>query len=281
MDRPVGARSDERRRGGRGDRDEAGEERGALRADPLHAHVPAHEADDRDDHRLPQQRGGLGAVGTSQPRGPVEDQPGRRRLDRGETAHGGRQQSRSQGPQYGNREHREAHLTRKCTPGEGDSNAVRTAPPLDRERADRDERRPVEHDPARTASLQEGDENRDGHGSAADEDSGDCGFGAAFGGDDGKVEADHADSREQGETGPLACRERAQPGLLVLAGEREEQQAGEAVAQELAARVRVVAQDAVRAEGRADEDAGEGGERGAAGGGGGHGSDARESGGPD
>ena len=64
------------------------------------------------------------------------------------------------------------------------------------------------------------------------------------------------------------------------ADQRQQQQAGEAVAQELAARVRVVAQDAVGGEGGADEDTGEGGEQGPSDGGGVHGRDAMKGGGP-
>jgi len=101
-----------------------------------------------------------------------------------------------------------------------------------------------------------------------------------FGGDDSQVETDHADGCEECESGPLTWRERPQPGCRVLSGEGEQQQAGEAVAQELAARVRVVAENAVGGEGRADEDAGEGGKWGAAGGGCGHEGDARERDGP-
>ncbi|GAA0296313.1 hypothetical protein GCM10009540_14320 [Streptomyces turgidiscabies] len=109
-----------------------------------------------------------------------------------------------------------------------------------------------------------------------------------FGGDDGQVEADHTDGREQRETDPLAGAERPQRGAAAPADQRQEQQTGQAVAQELAARVRVVAEDAVGGEGAADEDGGQGGEKGPARGGdvggagdGVHAGDARQCGGPE
>lgn len=128
--------------------------------------------------------------------------------------------------------------------------------------------------------VDEGHDNGHHDRRAADEDTGDGGLGRTFRRDDGHVEADHADGREQREAGPLPGRECPQPGRRAAPHQRHEQQAGEAVAQELAARVRVVAQDAVGGEGRADEDAGECGEERSAGGGGVHGNDARERGGP-
>lgn len=125
----------------------------------------------------------------------------------------------------------------------------------------------MQHRTLRAAPVVERDE--DGHHDrcAADEDTRDRGFRAAFGGDDGQVEADHADGRQQREAQPLAGAERAQPQAGVPSGERGEQQAGQRVAQELAAGVRVVAQDAVGGEGPADEHTGECGEGSAAGGG--------------
>lgn len=101
----------------------------------------------------------------------------------------------------------------------------------------------------------------------------------ALGGDDGHVEANHADGGEQCEAAPRAGPERPQPGRGASPGEGQEQQAGESVAEELTARVRVVAKLAVGGEGRADEDTGEPCEQRSAGGGV-HGSDARKGGGP-
>ncbi|GED88307.1 hypothetical protein TNCT6_53920 [Streptomyces sp. 6-11-2] len=138
----------------------------------------------------------------------------------------------------------------------------------------------MEDRPPGPASLQYGNDDRHHHGGAAHEDPRYRRLGAAFGGEHGQVEADHADRREQREPDPLAGCEPPQPGRCVPPGERQEQQAGQAIAQELAARVRVVAEDAVGGEGRPDEDAGERGEQGAARGGGVHGSDARRRGGP-
>ncbi|GAA3836614.1 hypothetical protein GCM10022403_081480 [Streptomyces coacervatus] len=132
----------------------------------------------------------------------------------------------------------------------------------------------------RPAALQDGDDDGHHHGRASHEDSGHRRFRGALGRDHRQVEADHADGGEQRETGPLAGREQPQPRRRSRAREWDEQQTGEAVAQELAARVRVVAQDAVRGEGPADQDTGECGEEGSAGGGGVHGSDARQRGGP-
>ncbi|GAA2479216.1 hypothetical protein GCM10010276_14680 [Streptomyces longisporus] len=130
------------------------------------------------------------------------------------------------------------------------------------------------------AAVQERDDNGYGHGRAAHEDAGHRRFRGALGRDDGQVEADHADGGEQGEAGPLAGREPPQPRRRSRAGQGQKQQTGEAVAEELAARVRVVAEDAVRGEGPAHEHTGEGGEEGSSGGGGVHGSDARQRRGP-
>ncbi|BCL32247.1 hypothetical protein GCM10017557_71060 [Streptomyces aurantiacus] len=127
------------------------------------------------------------------------------------------------------------------------------------------------------AALQEG--NEDGHGDrgAAYEDTRYRGFRGTFRGDHGEVEADHADGRQQRETHPSARCQHAQGCRAAPSDEREEQQAGEAVTQELAARVRVVAEDAVGGEGASDKDGGERREQHPAGpacGGGVHGSDA-------
>ncbi|GGX68065.1 hypothetical protein GCM10010515_39620 [Streptomyces fructofermentans] len=100
-----------------------------------------------------------------------------------------------------------------------------------------------------------------------------------FGGDHREVEADHADGGEQREAHPLTPPQRAQRGGATAADQGQQQDAGQGVAQELAARVRVVAQHAVRREGASDEDAGEGGQQHAARGGV-HGRDAMDHGGP-
>lgn len=131
------------------------------------------------------------------------------------------------------------------------------------------------------ALVQQGDDHGHDHGCAADEDSGNRRFGRALGGDHSQVEADHADGGEYYEAGPLTGRERAQPGRGATPGQRDQQEAGEGVTQELAAGVRVVAEEAVGGEGSPDEDAGERGEQGSARGGGVHGTDARKRSGPD
>lgn len=115
----------------------------------------------------------------------------------------------------------------------------------------------------RAAPVQERDEHGHHDRRAAHEHPRDGGLCAAFGGEDGQVEADHADGREQGQAAPLAGPEPAQPPARVPSGERGEEQAGQPVAQELAAGVRIVAQDAVGGEGPADEHTGESGEEGA------------------
>lgn len=115
---------------------------------------------------------------------------------------------------------------------------------------------------------------------AAHEYAGDRRFGRALGGEHREVEADHADGRDQHEAPPLADGELPQLGGAAPAEEGQQKDTGEAVAQELAARVRVVAKDAVGGEGTSDEHAGEGGEQCAPGGGGVHDGDAMKGGGP-
>jgi len=130
-----------------------------------------------------------------------------------------------------------------------------------------------------TAAPKERDDDGHHHGRASHEDARHRRFRGALGREDGQVEADHADGGEQGEAGPVAGPEQPQPHRRSRAGQRDEQQTGEAVAEALAARVRVVAKDAVRGEGPADQDTGECGEKGSTGGGV-HGSDARQRRGP-
>lgn len=112
-------------------------------------------------------------------------------------------------------------------------------------------------------SAQQGNQYGDHDGRASHEDAGYRGFGGAFRGEHREVEADHADGGEQRESAPLARREPPQRAQAALPEQWQEQQARDGVADELAAGVRVVAQDAVGGEGAAHEDAGEGGEQGA------------------
>lgn len=123
-------------------------------------------------------------------------------------------------------------------------------------------------------ALLERHENRHEDRGAAHEDARDRRFGRALGGDHSEVEADHADGREQREAPPLAGRHPPQRGGAAPADQGQQKDTGEAVAQELAARVRIVAEDAVGGEGTSDEDTGEGGEQGAPKGGGVHDRDA-------
>ncbi len=257
----VGPRADEGCRTGGCHRDEPGEEGGALGADALHGHVPAHESDDGDDHRLPQQRGGLRAVGAAQPCAAVDDQADDRRLDRGDRAHGGRQQPRTERSQHRHGQHREADLAGQRAHREGDAGAVRTAPSLDGEGAGRDQRRTVQNQPSRTPALRQGDQDGHGDRGAAHEDARHRRFRRALGGEHGDVEADHADRREQPEPHPQTYGEPAQGCHAAPAEEREQEEARQAVAEELATRVGVVAQNAVGGERAADEDAGESGEK--------------------
>ncbi|GAB2964899.1 hypothetical protein GCM10023080_027730 [Streptomyces pseudoechinosporeus] len=128
-------------------------------------------------------------------------------------------------------------------------------------------------------AVQERHEYGHQHRGAAHEDSRNRRLRGAFGGEHGEVEADHADGRDQREPYPLSYRQPAQGRHAASADQGQEQQTGEAVAQELAARVRVFAQDAVGGEGASDKDAGQGGEQGTAGGGV-HGGDAMNATGP-
>lgn len=121
-----------------------------------------------------------------------------------------------------------------------------------------------------TAALLKGHEHRDDDGGAPHEDAGDRRFGRALGSEHRQVEADHADGRDQREPAPLAGREPPQRGGTAPADEGQQKDAGEAVTQELATRVRIVAQETVGGEGPSDEDTGEGGEQRAPGGGGVH-----------
>ena len=276
----VGAGADERGGADGGEGDEAGEEGGALRADPLDAHVPAHEADDGDDRGLPQQRGRLRGVGPAQPRPAVEDRPGHRRLGRGEGAHRGGQQPWPERPQHRPRQHREPDLTGERADREGDAPRVRPSPALDGEGADRDQQRPAEHLVLGPAPAEERDQDRDHHRRAAHEDARDRRFRGALGGEDRQVEADHPHGGEEGQPEPGAHAEDTQPLRRAGPDERQEQETGQCLADELAARVGIAAQHAVGGEGTSDEDVGERGQSGAACGGRVHGDDARNAGGP-
>ncbi|GAB1330916.1 hypothetical protein ACE1SV_52550 [Streptomyces sennicomposti] len=192
-----------------------------------------------------------------------EDADGRGLRGRGPAHHGG-QESRPQRAQHRHREDRETHLAGQRAGGEGDTRAVGPPPALDGQRPGRDQGRPLEHGPLRPTALQQRDEDRDGHRRTAHEDARHRRFGTALGGEDRQVEADHAHRRQQRQPGPPAGPESSQPSSRGPPRQRQEQQTGQPVAQELAARVGVVAEDAVGGEGSSDEDAGERGEQGAA-----------------
>jgi len=246
----------------------------------LHAHVPADEADHGDDRRLPEQRARLGAVGQPQPRRAVHGHSGHRRLHGGEPADGGRQQPRAERAQHGHREHREAGLAREGARGEGEAGRVGTAPALDGARAGGDEQGAVHGGTPGRAAVRQGYEDGHHHRGAADEHPGNGRLRRAFGGEHAQVEADHADRREHAEPHPPAGAEAAQGSQAPSPDQRQQQKAGESVAQELTAPVRVVAEDAVGGEGTPDEDTGQGGEQGSADAGDIHGTDRRNCTGP-
>lgn len=273
---------------GRGERrrhrDEAGKQRGPFRADALHGHVPADEADHRHHRRLPAERERLLAGGHTDEPGAVQDESGDRGLDRGDAGHRRGEQLGPERTQYRYGQYGEADLAGERGDRPGEAGPVRAAPALDGERADGDQQRAVHDGAGGAAAAQQREQDGDDDRRAADEDARDGGFGGALGGDDGQVEADHADGGDGGEPAPLPPGEGAQRRGGAPGDEREEQQAGDAVADGLAAGVRVVAEDAVGGEGGADECAGESGEehpgQGAAGGSGFHEDDARDRGGP-
>jgi len=75
----------------------------------------------------------------------------------------------------------------------------------------------------RPAAVERRDDDGDHDRRAADEDARHGGFRGPFGGDDGHVERDHADGREQREAAPVARPERPQPGRGAPPGEGQEQ----------------------------------------------------------
>lgn len=186
------------------------------------------------------------------------EQPDGGGLDGGDTAGRGGQQLGTQRAQYGNGDYGEPDLADECGDGPADSCPVGTPPPLHRERSDGDQQGAVYDKACGAAAVQQGHQYGDDHRGTADEDTRDRGFGGAFRREDGQVEADHANSGEHGHPAPLSVRQLPQRGRATPAQEGEQEQAGEAVAQSLAARVRVGAEDTVGGEGTAHEDAGEG-----------------------
>jgi hypothetical protein len=265
---------------GCGDRDGPGIESGPLHADTLDAHVEEDESDDGGQGSLPEQGSRLHGRRHPHEPGAVHDQAEECRLGRADPAHGGRQELRPEDPEHRDGQHGEAHLTRERHRGPADPGQVRPAPALHGEGAGGDEQRSVQHGGGGPATLGQRDEDRDDDRGAADEDAGDGGLGGPLGGEDGEVEADHADGRERGEPQPVAGGQEPQRGEPVTAEQREEEQACGAVPKGLSTRVRVGAEQAVGGEGGTDEGVGEGHQEDPAQGVRVHASDARERCGP-
>lgn len=132
------------------------------------------------------------------------------------------------------------------------------APPLDGEGPGRHQQRSVQNGPGGPSAVQERYEHGDDDGRAADEHARNSRLRGAFRGQDREIESDHADRGEHGEPYPLRPAEGPQRRERRPAAEqREQEQAGQGVAQRLTTRVRIVPEDAVGGEGGADEEVGE------------------------
>ncbi len=268
---------------GGGDRDQPGEERGAFRPDALHPAVPADETDHGDDDGLPQQRRRLATRRDPQERAAVQQQPEQRRLDGRDAADRRGEELRTQRPQDRDGQDREADLARERAHREQHARQVGAPPALDGERPDGDEACRVQRDAGRTTAVQQRDEHADHDRRTAHEDARNSRFRRLFGRQDRQVEPDHAHGGEQDDPPPLATGEASEPsrrGVGVAAKERDEQQRGETVAERLAARERIVAEDAVGREGCPHQHTREGREEGPAQRGCVHGADARVGDGP-
>lgn len=182
-------------------------------------------------------------------------------FDGGDTAARGRQQLGAERPQHGHGDDGEPDLPGKRRDGPADPGRVGTPPSLHREGSGGNQQGAVHDEPGGASAVQEGHEHGDDHRGAADEDAGDGRLGGAFRGEDGQVEADHSYGGEQGDPAPLAAGQFPQRCGAAAAEEGQEEQAGKAVADCLAPRVRIVAEDTVGGEGTADQDTGEGGEQ--------------------
>lgn len=174
------------------------------------------------------------------------------RLQGGAPADRAGQQLRAEGAQHGHRENRETDLSDEGSCGEQETGRVGAPPALDGERAEGDQQRPVEDDPLGPTAREQGHEHRHDDRGASDEDTWYGRFGAALRGEHREVESDHPDGRQQGEPPPLTPGEMAQRRRGALAEQGHQKQAGEGVPEELAARVRVVPEEAVGREGGAD-----------------------------
>lgn len=160
-----------------------------------------------------------------------------------------------------------------------DSRQVGSAPALDGERPECDQARRAHDRPGGAASFQGRDEDADDDGRAADEHTRYRGFRRALRSQDRAVEADHSDGGEDSQPAPLPQGEhhRGDNGQAAAAQaqKRQEQQGRETVPERLTTRPGVVAENTVRREGGADQDAGEGREQGSTQGGCVHEGDAR------
>ncbi|GGY28250.1 hypothetical protein GCM10010299_38190 [Streptomyces tanashiensis] len=224
----------------------------------MDAHVEEDESNDRGQGRLPDQGARLHGRRHPHEPGAVHGQADERRLGRADPAHGGREQLRPEQPEDRDGEDGEPHLARERRHRPADPGQVGTPPALHGEGAGGDEQRPVQHGGSGPAALGQRDQDGDYHRGAADQDAGDGGFGGPLGGEDGEVEADHADGRQGGQPQPVTGGQEPQRSESAAAEQREEEQTGGAVAERLPTRVRVGAEQAVGGEGGTDEGVGEG-----------------------
>lgn len=188
----------------------------------------------------------------------MDGDPQDRRLDGGEAAHGGREEPGAERAHHGHREHREADLTGERAHREDEPRHVGAAPPLHGEGPGGDEQGAGQHGPLRGTPFQEG--HKEGHDNrrASYEDTRYGRFRRSFRSQNRHVETDHPHGREKREAAPLAGAQASQRPRAARAQQGDEKQTREAVADELASQVWVVAQHTVGGEGAADEETGEG-----------------------
>ncbi len=119
----------------------------------------------------------------------------------------------------------------------------------------------MNHDPLRSTPFEKRHKDGDDDGGAPYEDTRYGRFRRPLRRQDGQVEADHPDGRQEGEPSPLAARQPPQDGGRASPQPEQQEQARHSVADELTTGVRIVAEQAVGGEGAPDEEAGEGREQ--------------------